>query len=469
MQQYNGNSLTCMADIFGNNYQWSTGKAIKGLQACIENTISGGSEPRIAETEKNNNVISNKANALDRSPIDKSAYSNFNSSENDELHPMVVNVKATLEFQSLWEKFNELETEMIVTRAGRRMFPVFQVRLFGMEESANYLLTMDFVPADDKRYKYAFHSSSWVTAGKADPCSPPRMHIHPDSPATGAQWMKQIVSFDKLKLTNNQLDENGHIMLNSMHRYKPRLHVIYIPPKSEPQPKKKPWKTFIFEETRFTAVTAYQNHRITQLKIETNPFAKGFRDCEPDDCGSSEVMTQLHQNSNSPNPSGSSDISSPSRTSVRRPSNTCTQIPSRKEITATKYPIDYESSIPCENLPSRVNCFSPLGGTRSSRPTYRPEDCNYKLLPVYSHQNRFHPYSNSYTSFHQSLPKTPSSISSMSSGELDFSVSGGVGATPSSTAMYAGTMPMPYHYPHHQSPSIYSPIGDYHDSMFMHR
>lgn len=89
------------------------------ILACIENTISGGSEPRIAETEKNNNVISNKANALDRSPIDKSAYSNFNSSENDELHPMVVNVKATLEFQSLWEKFNELETEMIVTRAGR--------------------------------------------------------------------------------------------------------------------------------------------------------------------------------------------------------------------------------------------------------------------------------------------------------------------------------------------------------------
>jgi T-box protein 1 len=48
-------------------------------------------------------------------------------------------------------------------------------------------------------------------AGKADPISPPRIHVHPDSPATGAQWMKQVVTFDKLKLTNNQLDDNGHV------------------------------------------------------------------------------------------------------------------------------------------------------------------------------------------------------------------------------------------------------------------
>lgn len=43
------------------------------------------------------------------------------------------------------------------------------------------------------------------------------------------------------------------------------------------------YKTFIFTETKFIAVTAYQNHRITQLKIASNPFAKGFRDCDPED------------------------------------------------------------------------------------------------------------------------------------------------------------------------------------------
>ena len=43
---------------------------------------------------------------------------------------------------------------------------------------------------------------------------PGRLYIHPDSPATGAQWMKQPVSFHKLKLTNNNLDQHGHVSTN---------------------------------------------------------------------------------------------------------------------------------------------------------------------------------------------------------------------------------------------------------------
>ena len=91
------------------------------------------------------------------------------------------------------------------------MFPPFQVRLLGLDPSAKYILMMDFVPADDKRYRYAFHSSKWLVAGKADSSVPGRVHIHPESPCTGQQWMKQIVSFDKLKLTNNLMDDNGHV------------------------------------------------------------------------------------------------------------------------------------------------------------------------------------------------------------------------------------------------------------------
>jgi len=33
----------------------------------------------------------------------------------------------------------------------------------------------------------------------------------------------------------------------------------------------------VFPETEFIAVTAYQNEAITKLKIEHNPFARGFR------------------------------------------------------------------------------------------------------------------------------------------------------------------------------------------------
>uniref|UniRef100_A0A674MZF7 T-box domain-containing protein n=1 Tax=Takifugu rubripes TaxID=31033 RepID=A0A674MZF7_TAKRU len=187
-------------------------------------------------------------------------------------------ITVQLEMPALWQQFDQLGTEMIVTKAGRRMFPTFQVQITGMYPAAEYVLLMDFVPVDDKRYRYAFHSSSWLVAGRADVVAPSRMHFHPDSPACGAQWMKQTVSFDSLKLTNNLLDDNGHMILNSMHRYQPRFHVVYV----EPAPDSyfnahRNFCSFSFPETRFMAVTAYQNHRITQLKIASNPFAKGFR------------------------------------------------------------------------------------------------------------------------------------------------------------------------------------------------
>ena len=47
-----------------------------------------------------------------------------------------------------------------------------------------------------------------------------------------------------------------------MHRYQPRLHVIYIIPPGEDNNATENFKTFIFPETKFMAVTAYQNHRV---------------------------------------------------------------------------------------------------------------------------------------------------------------------------------------------------------------
>ncbi|KAL7991924.1 hypothetical protein Chor_016180 [Crotalus horridus] len=213
----------------------------------------------------------------------------------------VSGVTVQLEMRSLWEEFNSLGTEMIVTKAGRRMFPTFQVKISGMDPLADYVLLMDFVPLDDKRYRYAFHSSAWLVAGKADPATPGRVHFHPDSPAKGGQWMRQIVSFDKLKLTNNLMDDNGHIILNSMHRYQPRFHVVVVDPRPDSERyAQENFKSFIFTETQFMAVTAYQNHRITQLKIASNPFAKGFRECEPDDWpgSSGQLLSCLSRNGN---------------------------------------------------------------------------------------------------------------------------------------------------------------------------
>jgi hypothetical protein len=128
-------------------------------------------------------------------------------------------------------------------------------------------MVIDIIPVDDNRYKY--HNCEWIVSGKAEAHFAGRGYLHPDSPLTGSQWMKQIISFHKLKLTNNPFDRAGHIILNSMHKYVPRLHIIE---------EGKSISTFIFTDAIFTAVTAYQNESITKLKIEYNPFAKGFRD-----------------------------------------------------------------------------------------------------------------------------------------------------------------------------------------------
>ncbi|XP_017830606.1 T-box transcription factor TBX20 isoform X2 [Callithrix jacchus] len=134
-------------------------------------------------------------------------------------------IACSLETKELWDKFHELGTEMIITKSGR-------------------------------------------------------LYVHPDSPFTGEQLLKQMVSFEKVKLTNNELDQHGHIILNSMHKYQPRVHIIKKKDHTASllNLKSEEFRTFIFPETVFTAVTAYQNQLITKLKIDSNPFAKGFRD-----------------------------------------------------------------------------------------------------------------------------------------------------------------------------------------------
>ncbi|RXM34115.1 T-box transcription factor TBX18 [Acipenser ruthenus] len=73
------------------------------------------------------------------------------------------------------------------------------------------------------------------------------------------------------------------IILHSMHKYQPRVHVIRKECGEDLSPVKavpvgEGVKSVSFPETAFTTVTAYQNQQITRLKIDRNPFAKGFRD-----------------------------------------------------------------------------------------------------------------------------------------------------------------------------------------------
>ncbi|NXO54654.1 TBX5 factor, partial [Aramus guarauna] len=175
-------------------------------------------------------------------------------------------IKVFLHERELWLKFHEVGTEMIITKAGRRMFPSYKVKVTGLNPKTKYILLMDIVPADDHRYKFADNKCPaphcLSVTGKAEPAMPGRLYVHPDSPATGAHWMRQLVSFQKLKLTNNHLDPFGHVSTGGGGRA-PRPRRAIGPPHACPRP----------------SPTAYPSptRGITQLKIENNPFAKGFR------------------------------------------------------------------------------------------------------------------------------------------------------------------------------------------------
>lgn len=61
----------------------------------------------------------------------------------------------------------------------RRMFPSLRISFSDLDPKANYHVFFDITPVDNKRYRYAYHRSAWLVAGRADPPIPRRYVIHP--------------------------------------------------------------------------------------------------------------------------------------------------------------------------------------------------------------------------------------------------------------------------------------------------
>jgi len=101
-----------------------------------------------------------------------------------------------------------------------------RVSLSGLEEEASYCVLLEMVPIGDCRYK--FSGSQWVPAGGAEPQSPQRMYLHPESPATGKHWQSQALLFSKVKLTNNTLDNNGHVSKLCQEYYINKFDLLFL-------------------------------------------------------------------------------------------------------------------------------------------------------------------------------------------------------------------------------------------------
>ncbi|XP_011505963.1 PREDICTED: T-box-containing protein TBX6L-like [Ceratosolen solmsi marchali] len=203
-------------------------------------------------------------------------------------------VKVQLENKKLWQQFHAESTEMIITKSGRRMFPSVQLSVSGLERRSRYCVLLELAPASDRRHKYVGGSEAgrgtprgWTSAGPAEPQPPVerRLYMHPDSPASGSHWMQHPLGFSKLKLTNNVVEHHSNVLLTSMHKYIPRIWIIRCDDVTSMRDLyNNPSSCFTFRETEFIAVTAYQNENITKLKIDNNPFAKGFRESGQSAC-----------------------------------------------------------------------------------------------------------------------------------------------------------------------------------------
>jgi len=71
------------------------------------------------------------------------------------------NLMINLDDRELWCRFQNLTNEMIVTKNGRRMFPVVKITANGLDPAAMYTVLLEFVQIDSHRWKYV--NGEWVS------------------------------------------------------------------------------------------------------------------------------------------------------------------------------------------------------------------------------------------------------------------------------------------------------------------
>ncbi|KAG0376609.1 hypothetical protein BGX24_007496, partial [Mortierella sp. AD032] len=264
-------------------------------------------------------------NPLLRFPLASAAQSSSSSSKNPNKRPPPA---LLLLDADLWMEFHEEHNEMIITKAGRCLFPCLKFKAVNLDPDVYYSFRLDFEILSPNRLR--FFNGSWKvveppkhtdddpqgssdSTGGANPALLDEYYAHPDGFQLGSHWMANPISFAKAKLTNKTESQSsivrraaknkansGHARngddfdvpygsknlgganrvntnvfhMTSFHKYRPRLCLIQRDKGSNSILES---TTYRYDRTEFTAVTHYQNHKVNDLKKSYNPHAKGFR------------------------------------------------------------------------------------------------------------------------------------------------------------------------------------------------
>ena len=93
----------------------------------------------------------------------------------------------------------------------RRMFPVPDFFLGGLEPDQYYGCAVEIVAADMNRYRYKT-PQGWVPTGKGMHLDQVHCkYLHPNSASLGQYWMAQGALFDKLKLSNHIIPSSDSV------------------------------------------------------------------------------------------------------------------------------------------------------------------------------------------------------------------------------------------------------------------
>ena len=98
-----------------------------------------------------NLVVPNHSKRMDQIQNQQKILEDFN------LSPAMIereNIRVELQESDLWNKFHEKTNEMIVTKNGRRMFPVIKANISGLEPNTFYSVILEFKQIEKNRWKY---------------------------------------------------------------------------------------------------------------------------------------------------------------------------------------------------------------------------------------------------------------------------------------------------------------------------
>uniref|UniRef100_A0A1I7SZ97 T-box domain-containing protein n=1 Tax=Caenorhabditis tropicalis TaxID=1561998 RepID=A0A1I7SZ97_9PELO len=176
--------------------------------------------------------------------------------------------EVTLERSEDWRKLHEQTNEMMVTNAGRELFPRPQYKIQNLDWGA---ARKTFIGDDDESNEIFMESRS------------------------GSDLMRQSVLFEYAKIYNvgderrkesaakklrveKAMPTKGKRLIRTTRKMRVQPHCRYIPELTIYEDRgngvRNKIKSYVFDETEFIVVTCYKNQMVRKLKSSWNPFVR---------------------------------------------------------------------------------------------------------------------------------------------------------------------------------------------------